>query len=133
MNRSTWLTPQASLAGHPRNNHDFDPFTHRPDSGRRPGPDARHAGAHGAGQMNALEDRVVGMAHDATEAVDDAVRGVRDAVHAAAEQVRGASESALASVRRALDVRRHVRRHPWLAVGSAVVLGLICGRFVGRR
>jgi ElaB/YqjD/DUF883 family membrane-anchored ribosome-binding protein len=89
--------------------------------------------AHMAGQMNALEDRVVGMAHDATEAVDDAVRGVRDAVHAAAEQVRGASESALASVRRALDVRRHVRRHPWLAVGSAVALGLICGRFVGRR
>jgi ElaB/YqjD/DUF883 family membrane-anchored ribosome-binding protein len=93
----------------------------------------RDTRAHLSDQMSALEDKVVGMAQDATEAVDGAVRGVRDAVDAATEQVRGASESALASVRRALDVRRQVRRHPWLAVGSAIALGFIWGRFVGPR
>ena len=93
----------------------------------------RDTRAHMTGQIHALEDKVTGMAHEASEAVAGAARGVRDAVHTVTEQVRGASESALASVRRILDVRRHVRRHPWLAVGGAVVLGLICGRFVGRR
>ena len=88
---------------------------------------------HMSGQVHALEDKVTGMAQDAADAVDDAVRGVRDAVHAATEQVRGASASALASVRRVLDVRRHVRRYPWLAVGGAVALGLICGLRIGRR
>src|SRR5688500_15503053 len=93
----------------------------------------RDTRAHMTGQMHALEDKVGGMMHDATEAVDGAVRGVRDAVHAATEQVWGASASVLAAVRRAVDVRRHVRRHPWLAVGGAIALGLICARFVGRR
>jgi ElaB/YqjD/DUF883 family membrane-anchored ribosome-binding protein len=92
----------------------------------------RDTRAHMTGQMHALEDKVTGMAHDATEAVGDAVRGVRDAVHTATERVRGAPEFALAAVRRAVDVRRHVRQHPWLAVGGAVALGLICSRFVGR-
>ena len=93
----------------------------------------RDTRAHMTGQIHDLGDKVAGMAHDATAAIGDAARGVRDAVHTATEQVRGASEAALASFRRALDVRRHVRRHPWLAVGGALALGLICGRFVGRR
>ena len=88
---------------------------------------------HMTGQMHALEDKVGGMMHDATEAIGDAASGVRDAVSAATEQVRGASASVLASVRRALDVRRHVRRYPWLAVGGAVVLGFVCARLSDRR
>jgi ElaB/YqjD/DUF883 family membrane-anchored ribosome-binding protein len=83
--------------------------------------------------MHALENKVTGMAQDAADAVDDAARGVRDAVQTVTEQVRGASESALASVRHALDVRRHVRRHPWLAMGTAAALGFVCARFLGRR
>jgi ElaB/YqjD/DUF883 family membrane-anchored ribosome-binding protein len=87
---------------------------------------------HMTGQMHALEDKVTGMVHDATEAVGAASSGVRDAVHTATEQVRGASASVLASVRGALDVGRHARRYPWLAVGCAAAVGFVCGRFVGR-
>ncbi len=93
----------------------------------------RDTRTHMHGQMHALGEKVGGMVQDAAEAVDGAVTGVRDAVSTATEQVRGASQSAVASVRRALDVSGHVRRHPWLAVGGAVALGLICGRFLGRR
>jgi ElaB/YqjD/DUF883 family membrane-anchored ribosome-binding protein len=93
----------------------------------------RDTRAHMSGRIHALGDKVLGMARDAAGAVDDAARGVGEAVHAAGGQVRAASESALASVRRALDVRTHVRRHPWLAVGGAVALGFIFARFTGRR
>lgn len=85
------------------------------------------------GQMHALEDKVIGMAQDTANAVDDAAHGVRDAVRVATERVRGASASVLAHVRGALDVRGHVRQHPWLAVGFAAALGFACARVVGRR
>jgi ElaB/YqjD/DUF883 family membrane-anchored ribosome-binding protein len=88
---------------------------------------------HMSDQIHALEDKVTGMAQDAADAVGGAARGVRDTVHTAAEQMRGVPASVLASVRGALDVRRQVRRHPWLAVGGAVALGFVCARFVGRR
>lgn len=93
----------------------------------------RDTRAHMTGQIHALEDKVIDMAHDATAAVTSAVRGVRDAVHTATEQVRSASESALATVRRVVDVRRHVRRRPWLAVGGAIALGFVCARLIDRR
>ena len=93
----------------------------------------RDTRAHMTDQIHALGDKVGGMARDAAEAVGDAVRGVQDAVQSATEQVQSASDSVLASVRRAVDVRRQVRRHPWFAAGGAVALGFVCGRFIGRR
>jgi hypothetical protein len=89
----------------------------------------RDTRAHMTGQMHALEDKVTGMVHDATEAVGDAASGVRDAVSTATGWVQSVPKSVLASVRRAVDVRRH----PWLAVGGAIALGFVCARFVGRR
>jgi ElaB/YqjD/DUF883 family membrane-anchored ribosome-binding protein len=93
----------------------------------------RDTRGHMTGQMHALEDKVTGMVRDAASAVDDASHGVQDAVRAATARVRGASASVLAHVRGALDVRGHVRRHPWLAVGCAAALGFACMRLVGRR
>lgn len=88
---------------------------------------------HMTGQMHALEDKVTGMVRDAANAVDDASHGVQDAVRVATESVRGASASVLGHLRGALDVRGHVRRHPWLAVGCAAVLGFACTRLIDRR
>jgi ElaB/YqjD/DUF883 family membrane-anchored ribosome-binding protein len=99
--------------------------------------------ALGAG-VQALGDKAVGYANDVTEAVGDVYRGTRDALHAARDAVRHvatdgaayarhAAADATAFAGRALDVRRHVRRYPWLAVGTAVALGFVCGRFIGRR
>jgi ElaB/YqjD/DUF883 family membrane-anchored ribosome-binding protein len=97
----------------------------------------------GAG-VQALGDRAAVYARDAADAVGDACRGTSDALHAArdalrhaaadgAAYARHAAADAIAFAGRALDVRRHVRRHPWLTVGTAVALGFACGRFLGRR
>ena len=89
--------------------------------------------AHLSAGVQALGDKAAGYAHDAAEAVGDACRGTRDALHTARDAVRHAAADATAFAGRALDVRRHVRRYPWVAVGTAVALGFVCGRFIGRR
>lgn len=108
----------------------------RPDAGPTP-EDVQHdmqstkadlmAGVH------ALGDRAAGYATDAAEAVGDAYRGTRDAIHAARDAAGQGLADGAAFVGRALDVRRHVRRYPWIAVGTAVALGFACGRLIARR
>lgn len=92
----------------------------------------RDTRVHMTGQMHALEDKVTSMAQHAADTVDGAARGVRDAVATATAKLRDAPASVLASVRGAMDVRRHVRRHPWLAIGCAAALGFACARLVDR-
>ena len=80
-----------------------------------------------------LGDRAAGYARDAAEAVGDACRGVKESVHAVRDVAEHAVADATAFAGRALDVRRHVHRYPWAALGGAFAAGFICGRFVGRR
>ena len=106
--------------------------------------DVRHAmqttrARLGAG-MHALGDKAAGYARDAADAVGDAYRGTMDAVHgvqhAAADGAAFASHAvadATAFAGRALGLRRHVRRRPWLAVAVAVTAGCACGRLFARR
>jgi len=102
--------------------------------------DVRHEMVHTradlAEKAHALEDRVVGVAHDAVAAVEqtaddvmEAVQGVADSVRATAAAARGAA----VSVGRVFDVRAHLRRHPWFAVGTAVAVGFACGRLTEGR
>jgi ElaB/YqjD/DUF883 family membrane-anchored ribosome-binding protein len=84
--------------------------------------------AHLTGQVNALEDKVLGYAYDATDAVAGALHSVKDAVRASAGSVQQAAKDATAFAGHALDVRHHIRRYPWLAVGCAAALGFVCGR-----
>ncbi|HVK09488.1 MAG TPA: DUF3618 domain-containing protein [Gemmataceae bacterium] len=100
--------------------------------------------AHLGAGVKALEDKAVGYAHDAAEAVEDAYQGTKDALHAARDAVQHAA-SDVASVGRhavadvaafagqAVDIRHHVRQYPWPAVGTAVAIGFACGRLIGRR
>jgi ElaB/YqjD/DUF883 family membrane-anchored ribosome-binding protein len=88
--------------------------------------------AHLTRQVRALEDKVVGYAHDATDAVEGVMHSVKDAVRASAGSVQRAAEDATAFAWHALDVRRHIRRYPWLAVGCAAALGFVCGRLTRR-
>jgi len=83
--------------------------------------------------VRALADRASAFAADAAGAVGDACRETRDAVHAARAAVGRGVAGVPALVGRALDVRRHVRRHPWVAVGVAVGLGFAGGRLLARR
>jgi ElaB/YqjD/DUF883 family membrane-anchored ribosome-binding protein len=83
--------------------------------------------------VQALADRATAFATDAAGAVGDACRGSRDAVHAARAAIGRGVAGVPALVGRAMDVRRHVRRHPWVAVGVAVGLGFACDRLLTRR
>src|SRR5689334_7222923 len=78
--------------------------------------------AHLTKQVHALEDKVVGYAHDAADAIEGAMHSVKEAVQASAGSVQQAAEDATACAWGALDVRRHVRRYPWPAVGCAAAL-----------
>lgn len=88
---------------------------------------------HLGGQVQALGDKLMGMAHDANAAVAGALQDGKDAAHAIQDAVQHAGTDAVAYAKRALDVRGHVRRYPWAAVGIAVALGFACGRLTGRR
>lgn len=83
--------------------------------------------------VQALADRAAAFTTDAAGAVGDACRGARDAVHATRAAIGRGVAGVPALVGRALDVRRHVLRHPWVAVGVAVGLGFACGRVLARR
>ncbi len=87
---------------------------------------------HLAEKVHALEHEVLGYAHDATAAVAGVIEGVEGAARASADSVRDAVRDTVASVRHALDVGGHVRRHPWPALAVAVALGFVCGRLVPR-
>lgn len=95
--------------------------------------DMQHTKAHLLAGVQALGDRAAGYATDAADAVGDAYRGTRDAIHAARDAVGQGVADGTAFVGRALDVRRHVRRYPWIGVGTAVALGFACGRLIGGR
>ena len=107
-----------------------------PNAGPTP-EDVRHemqgTKAHLMEGVHALGDRAAACATDAAAAVGDAYRGTRDALHAARHAVEHGVADGAAFVGRALDVRRHVRRHPWVGVGTAVALGFACGRLICRR
>ena len=94
-------------------------------------------------KVHALQDGIIGRASDAAAAVGDAMEEVRDAVRVSGEAVHdavGASADAataalhegVAAVRGVFDIREHVCRRPWLAVGVAAALGFACGRLLRR-
>lgn len=96
--------------------------------------------AHLGAGVEALGARAAGYAHDAADAVGGAYQGALDALHgvqrAAADgatSARRAVADTVAFTRRAVDIRRHVRQHPWAALGIAVAAGFACGRFLTRR
>ena len=68
--------------------------------------------AHLTRQVHALEDKVLGYAHEASDAVEGAMDSVKDAVRASAGSVRQAAEDA--------------------TVGCAAFLGFACGRLTRR-
>jgi ElaB/YqjD/DUF883 family membrane-anchored ribosome-binding protein len=84
-------------------------------------------------KLETLEHQVVGMVQGATGFVAGTVESVKESVEQTAEAVQEAVQGTVKSMRHALDVRHHVRQHPWLLLGAAFVLGFACGRFLSRR
>jgi ElaB/YqjD/DUF883 family membrane-anchored ribosome-binding protein len=65
-------------------------------------------------KVQALQDKVTGDLTAAQESVTETVETVKEGV-----------QDTIATVRDALDVSGHVRSHPWLMVGGAVVVGYL--------
>ncbi len=80
-------------------------------------------------KLEQLEHQVVEIVHGATDTVTQAIGSVKDSVGHTVEAVQGTTRS----VKHALDIRHHIREHPWLMLGTAFVLGYLCGGVLARR
>jgi len=89
-------------------------------------------------KLERLEEQVAGSMHSATSAVAEQVGAVKDAVEGTVSDVKSAVQGAYASVadcvhssvgavKAFLDVPGHVDRHPWPALGAAVMAGYVAG------
>jgi ElaB/YqjD/DUF883 family membrane-anchored ribosome-binding protein len=76
-------------------------------------------------KVSALEDTVVGTVQSATSAVADTVQTVKDAVGETVDTVKE-------NVSNALDISRHVRENPWVAIGLAGFAGCMTGLLLRR-
>jgi ElaB/YqjD/DUF883 family membrane-anchored ribosome-binding protein len=80
-----------------------------------------------------LEQGVRDTAQGANAAVADVAEGLKAAARSTVRAVQEALHDSAQAVGRAFDLPAHVRRHPWLMVGGAVLAGVVVGRLVGRR
>jgi ElaB/YqjD/DUF883 family membrane-anchored ribosome-binding protein len=71
--------------------------------------------------------------HNVQKAVETTMGAVEGAVEGTAESVGAAVRGTASALGWALNFPAHMRRHPWLLMGGAVVVGLLLGRLVNRR
>lgn len=83
--------------------------------------------------MEALEEGVKNAWKGIAASVGDSVDSAQGMVDKTMREAQEAVEGAAHSLGRALDFRAHARRHPWLLVAGAFLLGLCVARFVARR
>ncbi len=82
-----------------------------------------------------LSEKLGSLEHQVSETVQStgaAVHATVEAVQETVETVTGAVQDAVHSVSNALDMRRQINRHPWLALGGSVVLGYLAAEFLAR-
>jgi ElaB/YqjD/DUF883 family membrane-anchored ribosome-binding protein len=76
-----------------------------------------------------LTDKLEAVEQKVMDTVADARSGVVDTV----EAVKGAVHDTVDSVKHALDVGRHVRRHPWGMLAGSLAAGYVLGGLVVQR
>ena len=84
-------------------------------------------------KLETLEQGVRDTAQGANAAVADTAEGLKVALKSIVQAVQGAVKDSGQALGRAFDFAAHVRRHPWLMVGGAVLAGVVVGRLAGRR
>jgi ElaB/YqjD/DUF883 family membrane-anchored ribosome-binding protein len=89
-------------------------------------------------KVAALEHQVVGTVQTAADTISETVEAVKSFVNqapaAVSDSVHHAAEAVGESMREVFDITGHVRRHPWVAVGSAALLGCMASWLLtGRR
>jgi ElaB/YqjD/DUF883 family membrane-anchored ribosome-binding protein len=81
-------------------------------------------------KIEALENTVVGSVKEVAETATETVTEVTEAVEGTVETVTEAVSGATEAVQSALDFPGHVRRHPWISLGGAFVVGVLTGRLL---
>jgi ElaB/YqjD/DUF883 family membrane-anchored ribosome-binding protein len=84
------------------------------------------------GTLGTLEQGIKDTWHGATAAATRTAGGVTSAATTTLHAMQGAVHSTGEAMGRAFDLPAHVRRHPWLMVGGAMLLGVAAGYLVGR-
>ena len=72
-------------------------------------------------KLETLENKLLGSVQQATSAVNETVASVKETMNEGME-----------SVKDAVDIPAHVDRHPWLALGGAVLGGFMLGNLLSR-
>jgi ElaB/YqjD/DUF883 family membrane-anchored ribosome-binding protein len=90
----------------------------------------RHTRSSLQAKLAAAEEKVTCTVRQATGAVESAAHTVKETVDDSLHQVRETMSSAAAGVRRAFDLRQHVRDDPWLGVGGAAGVGFVVGLLI---
>lgn len=89
-------------------------------------------------KLENLETKVFGIVNTTTDTVAQTVQGVRETVTQTVQEVgstvrdttqgiHATMNDAMSTLHAALDVPRHVEKHPWLMVGGSVVAGYVGG------
>jgi len=82
--------------------------------------------------LEAVEDGLKDAMHGAQDAVTAAADAVNDSVAATGKAAREGARGAARAAAWALDVPEHVSRHPWIALGAAILAGLLLVRLCRR-
>lgn len=69
-----------------------------------------------------LSDKLESLEHQVSETVQSTGSAVNATV--------GAVQGVVQSISQALDVRRHINKHPWLALGGSAVLGYLAAEYL---
>jgi ElaB/YqjD/DUF883 family membrane-anchored ribosome-binding protein len=81
-------------------------------------------------KIEALENTVVGSVKEVAATATETVSEVTEAVQGTVETVTEAVSGAATAVQSALDIPAHVRRHPWISLGGAFVVGVMSARLL---
>src|SRR6478672_836790 len=85
-------------------------------------------------KVAALENQVVGTVQTAADTLTGTVESVKSLISTApsavSDSVKQAAAAVSESVKNTLDIRGHVREHPWAAVGVSALAGCITGWLV---
>ena len=71
--------------------------------------------------------------HHVTETMNETVTAVKEGVHETVDTVKEAVHQTVNGVKESLDVKRHVQKHPWAMMGTAVGLGYLGGCLIPLR
>jgi ElaB/YqjD/DUF883 family membrane-anchored ribosome-binding protein len=76
-----------------------------------------------ADKVDALENTILGTVESTTHSVAETVEAVKDKVEETVETVKE-------TVKEAFNLRGHIERHPWLAMGVSVATGYVAGSWL---